>query len=89
MDDITGVDPQLLPLANNGGPTETHALSPTSPAVDAGATTTVASDQRGFLRDANPDSGAFELNATTTASNPPVITPSVTTTTYILSLIHI
>ena len=83
MDDITGVDPQLLPLANNGGPTETHALSPTSPAVDAGATTTVASDQRGFLRDANPDSGAFELNATTTASNPPVITPSVTTTTYI------
>ena len=26
----------LGPLANNGGPTETHALLPGSPAIDAG-----------------------------------------------------
>ncbi len=30
------VDPELEPLADNGGPTETHALPGTSPAVDAG-----------------------------------------------------
>jgi len=31
------VDPQLSPLADNGGPTQTHALVETSPAVDTGA----------------------------------------------------
>jgi len=38
--DSTGagiVDPQLGPLANNGGPTQTHALLPGSPAIDAGS----------------------------------------------------
>jgi CSLREA domain-containing protein len=34
---MTGQDPQLQPLADNGGQTDTHALSPTSPALDAGA----------------------------------------------------
>ncbi|WP_197530349.1 choice-of-anchor Q domain-containing protein [Bythopirellula polymerisocia] len=35
--DIEGVDDPLLgPLANNGGPTKTHALLPGSPAIDAG-----------------------------------------------------
>jgi hypothetical protein len=29
-------DPLLGPLADNGGPTETHALLPGSPAIDAG-----------------------------------------------------
>jgi hypothetical protein len=33
---ITGVDPKLSALRNNGGRTETHALLPTSPAIDAG-----------------------------------------------------
>lgn len=32
---ITG-DPMLAPLADNGGPTQTHALLPGSPAIDAG-----------------------------------------------------
>ena len=31
-----GVDPELGPLQNNGGPTATHALLPGSPAKDAG-----------------------------------------------------
>ncbi|QDT00843.1 tail fiber protein [Adhaeretor mobilis] len=37
-DTITG-DPLLGPLANNGGPTQTHALLPDSPAIDAIALT--------------------------------------------------
>src|SRR5262249_31803372 len=33
---ITGKDPLLAPLANNGGPTATHALLAGSPAIDSG-----------------------------------------------------
>jgi CSLREA domain-containing protein len=33
---VAGSDPQLQPLANNGGPTETMAIPKSSPAVDAG-----------------------------------------------------
>ena len=33
---LVGGSPQLGPLANNGGPTRTHALLPGSPAIDAG-----------------------------------------------------
>ncbi|MDA2921629.1 hypothetical protein MYX76_19395, partial [Desulfobacterota bacterium AH_259_B03_O07] len=54
-------------LTNNGGSTETHALSPNSPAVDAGnpappgsgGNACEATDQRGIPR--NCDIGAFEL----------------------------
>jgi len=35
---IVGLDPLLDLLADNGGPTRTHALLPGSPAVDAGST---------------------------------------------------
>ncbi|MEZ6072925.1 MAG: choice-of-anchor Q domain-containing protein [Pirellulales bacterium] len=46
--DQVGVpDPMLGPLANNGGPTETHALLPGSPAVDAGVAAGIVFDQRG------------------------------------------
>jgi predicted outer membrane repeat protein len=34
-DDFTAADPLLGPLQDNGGPTETHALLPGSPAIDA------------------------------------------------------
>ena len=34
--DIAPIDSGLEPLANYGGPTETHALRPDSPAIDAG-----------------------------------------------------
>jgi hypothetical protein len=56
IDDITpgsnliGVDPQLLPLADNGGPTPTMALAATSPAIDKGAAFGLSADQRGLLR---------------------------------------
>ena len=36
------VDPLLGPLADNGGPTLTHALLPGSPAINAGDPTAVA-----------------------------------------------
>ena len=58
-------DPLLLPLADNGGPTKTHALGPDSPAVDAGNNSAgLTTDQRGsgFPRIVGtaPDIGAFE-----------------------------
>src|SRR5438445_9115074 len=34
--DVVSPDPGLLPLGDNGGSTLTHALKPTSPAIDAG-----------------------------------------------------
>ena len=62
-------DPLLEPLADNGGPTRTHALAPGSPAIDAGNNYSAdAYDQRGdgYERVANgrADIGAFEVQAT-------------------------
>ncbi|WP_406698511.1 choice-of-anchor Q domain-containing protein [Singulisphaera sp. Ch08] len=62
--DLINTDPLLGPLADNGGPTQTMALLPGSPAIDAGlARLGVATDQRGVPRPqgAAPDIGAFEL----------------------------
>ncbi len=56
-------DPNLGPLANNGGPTQTMALLPGSPAIDAGDDNACPStDQRGILRPqgGHCDIGAFE-----------------------------
>jgi predicted outer membrane repeat protein len=65
------LDPKLGPLANNGGPTKTHALLANSPAVDEGNDADAPpTDQRGFgfarQKDGNGDGiarvdiGAFE-----------------------------
>jgi hypothetical protein len=62
--DLPGIDPLLGSLANNGGPTWTHALLSGSPAIDAGDDTVCpATDQRGVTRPQGPhcDIGAFEL----------------------------
>lgn len=75
---ILSGDPMIAALANNGGATRTHALLPTSPAVDAGDNTAASAiplttDQRGagFPRIADSadadttatvDIGAFELH---------------------------
>lgn len=58
---ILTVDPELAPLANNGGGTQTHALLEGSPAIDT-AQRSVAepTDQRGLKREFLPDIGAFE-----------------------------
>ena len=50
----------LAALANNGGPTDTHALPANSPAVDAG-TSCSPTDQRGAARVGACDIGAFEF----------------------------
>lgn len=64
--DTINTDPQLQPLAMNGGPTATHALLESSPAIDAGSNPDgLDTDQRGdpFVREwgAAADIGAFEL----------------------------
>lgn len=75
---ITGVDPMLGPLQDNGGPTVTHALLGGSPAVDAGDPTgcddavgaPLTTDQRGYVRPVDGgggnqrcDIGAFEYDS--------------------------
>ncbi len=79
-DTLTG-DPMLGPLADNGGPTRTHALLAGSPAIDAGSNANathdgmsggvaLTNDQRGapFARRFNTsvDIGAFEFMPATT-----------------------
>src|SRR5829696_2050726 len=70
---ILGLDPQLGPLADNGGPTQTEAPASNSPAIDAGSSPGLSSDQRGVQRpidfpvipnaagEDGADIGAFEL----------------------------
>lgn len=63
--DTLSDDPMLGALADNGGPTWTHALPPDSPAVDTGDDNGQAFDQRGtgFPRIVGKaaDIGAYEL----------------------------
>ena len=70
-------DPGLNALADNGGPTLTHSLQCTSPAIDKGNAFTLTSDQRGGTRPVDfadaifpnaaggdgSDIGAFETQA--------------------------
>jgi hypothetical protein len=74
--DVLGMDPKLLTLANNGGPTLTNADQATSPGAAyipyvAGkcGVVTLAIDQRGFTRGTGGkcDIGAFELNGIASA----------------------
>ena len=77
------IDPLLAPLGDYGGPTQTMALLPGSPAIDKGDNTLVpidpstglpvTTDQRGFTRVVNGtvDIGAFEDQVVvTTPTNP-------------------
>lgn len=69
----TPIDPNLLGLAENGGPTQTIALGGMSPAIDAGPmiASPFFADQRGFDRERDGDRnssiitdiGAFELQS--------------------------
>ena len=73
-DTIEGLDPALLALADNGGPTATHALAFDSPAIDMGNDNAAVNyDQRGpgYPRTiaANVDIGAFEADADTIFAN--------------------
>jgi CSLREA domain-containing protein len=60
--DVASVAAGVLPLANNGGTTETMALSPKSPAVGLAKGDCLATDQRGVARKAGHcDAGAYQL----------------------------
>ena len=58
--DMLTPTPRLAGLADNGGPTKTHALRKGSPAVNHAKGLKLKRDQRGFRRGKHPDSGAFE-----------------------------
>ena len=71
--DQVGVNPKLSALANNGGPTQTMAISATSPARDAGdSADPPTDDQRGDPRSGPADIGAYEFqdHAPTFTSTP-------------------
>jgi parallel beta-helix repeat protein len=84
---LTGVDPMLGALANNGGPTETFALLVGSPAIDKGPNPLPSyplngNDQRGsgYPRVTNGavDIGAFEVQPPPTPAPEVVIQPAFT-----------
>ncbi len=60
---LTGVDPRLGPLADNGGPTQTMLPAAGSPVINAGTSNALATDQRGAPRTSGggTDIGAVEL----------------------------
>jgi hypothetical protein len=83
---IVGQDPNLAPLADNGGGTLTYALQAGSPAIDAGDNATcLATDQRGISRPLGSacDIGSFEADLSTPTETPtatPTSTPTATPT---------
>jgi hypothetical protein len=63
--DLLDVDPLLGPLQDNGGPTQTMALLPGSPALTAGDPNQLGTaDQRGVVRSGGVNIGAYQASAT-------------------------
>lgn len=91
-DDLQSTDPLLLPLQNNGGPTDTEAFcwAAGTPVPTCGASSSAldsakdeicpGTDQRGISRPQGPscDRGAYEAGEL--ATNTPTITPTPTLT---------
>lgn len=76
--DQSSTDPLLGPLADNGGPTMTHALLVESPAIDAGSDGhCLRNDQRSWSRPVGDacDVGAYEFGATAPVEPPPTEPP--------------
>jgi hypothetical protein len=81
--DQINVNPLLGPLQDNGGPTFTHALLPSSPAINAGDPNFVPPpnyDQRGpgfdRVRNARIDIGSFEVQSPRRATPAPRSRPT-------------
>jgi predicted outer membrane repeat protein len=63
-DNLIGVDPLLGPLQANGGPTQTMALLPGSPALNTGDPYLLGTpDQRGVIRNGGVNIGAYQASA--------------------------
>jgi hypothetical protein len=87
---IIGKDPQLGPLANNGGPTMTRLPADTSPVIDKGRSFGLTKDQRGQTRPVDipsipnstasgadgADIGAVEVQSVPAPPPPPATQPS-------------
>ena len=79
--------PDLDALASNGGPTQTMALAPGSPALDAIPPSVTGcsggTDQRGIARPQGSgcDVGAYELVVTSTDTQPPTVPTGLIATT--------
>ena len=75
--DDTPLDPLLGPLIDNGGPTQTQALLPGSPAINTGANPlNLLTDQRGsiFARSiGQADIGAFEVQSGARSTSPQAV----------------
>jgi uncharacterized repeat protein (TIGR01451 family)/CSLREA domain-containing protein len=91
--DKSKTDPLLEALADNGGPTQTRALAPGSPAFDAGDSAACPpTDQRGIHRPtgAGCDIGAFEFavaaDVALTLTSAPAQVPLGQPVTYIAKL---
>ena len=91
VNNITGQNPLLGPLANNGGPTLTQALLPGSPAIDKGSNPqALAFDQRGtpFARsNGQTDIGAFEVQGAPPPPPPATSVPVPTLSQWSLALL--
>ena len=61
-------NPEIGPLADNGGPTQTHALLAGSPAINAGNDCSLTVDQRYVPRSAPCDIGAYEFTTPTSVT---------------------
>jgi hypothetical protein len=62
---LIGGNPVLGPLQDNGGPTQTMALLPGSPALNAGDFAQLGvADQRGVVRSGGVNIGAYQASAT-------------------------
>lgn len=81
--DVSDAAVLLGPLANNGGPTSTHALGAASIAIDKGHSSGTTQDQRGLTRPCDLDAdnapggdgadvGAFELQGACLTNTAPV-----------------
>ena len=79
--DLNNTDPKLGPLQDNGGPTQTMALLPGSPAIDAGNAGgctngrghLLKTDQRGMPRPDREDKGGCDMGAYEEQSQPKCI----------------
>lgn len=85
---ITGTDPLVGPLQDNGGNTLTHALLPGSPAIDAGNPMgcidafglLLLTDQRGYARHVDGGSGLARCDIGAYEANALLVTPTPTAT---------